>query len=47
MKTLRQSILKNAFEGKLVSLNYDADDELDKQEIAIAAEEKVPYKKSS
>jgi len=46
-ETLRQSILKKAFEGKLVSLNYDSDDELDKHEIAIAAEEKVSYKKSS
>lgn len=46
-ETLRQSILKKAFEGKLVSLNYDSDDELDKHEIGIAAEEAVPYNKSS
>ena len=46
-ETLRQSILKKAFEGKLVSLNYDSDDELDKHEMGIAAEEQVPYKKSS
>lgn len=46
-ETLRQSILKKAFEGKLVSLNYDSDDEVDKHEMGIAAEEHVPYKKSS
>jgi len=46
-ETLRQSILKKAFEGKLVRLNYDSDDEIDKHEIGIAAEELVPYKKSS
>ena len=47
MEALRQSILKKAFEGKLVSLNYDSDDEVDKHEMGIAAEEQVPYKKSS
>ena len=46
-ESLRQSILKKAFEGKLVSLNYDSDDEVDKHEMGIAAEEQVPYKKSS
>jgi type I restriction enzyme S subunit len=46
-ETLRQSILKQAFEGKLVSLNYDSDDEYDKHEILIAAEAPVSYKKSS
>ncbi len=47
VETLRQSILKKAFEGKLASLNYDSDDELDKHEIGIAAEEQVSYKNSS
>ena len=46
-ETLRQSILKKAFEGKLVCLNYDSDDVYDKHEILIAAEEQVSYKKSS
>ena len=47
LETLRQSILKKAFEGKLVSLNYDSDDEVDKHEMGIAAEEQFQYKKSS
>ena len=46
-ETLRQSILKKAFEGKLVSLNYDSDDKLDKHEMGLAAEKQVPYKTSS
>jgi hypothetical protein len=46
MEGLRQSILKKAFEGKLVSLNYDSDDEYDKHEIGIAAEPESKYKKS-
>jgi hypothetical protein len=44
-ETMWQCILKRAFEGKLVSLNYDSDDEADKHEFGIAAEEPVPYKK--
>jgi type I restriction enzyme, S subunit len=44
-ETLRQSILKKAFEGKLVSLNYDSDDEFDKHEMGIAAEPESKYKK--
>jgi len=46
-ETLRQSILKKAFEGKLVSLNYDSDDKLDIHEMAIAADSSVPYKGKS
>ena len=46
-ESLRQSILKKAFEGKLVSLNYDSDDEVDKHEMGIAAEEAASYKKRS
>lgn len=45
-ETLRQSILKKAFEGKLVSLNCDSDDELDKNEMGMAAEPSLKYKKS-
>jgi hypothetical protein len=46
-ETLRQSILKKAFEGKLVSLNYDSDEVLDKHEIGIAAESSFSYKVKS
>jgi hypothetical protein len=38
--------LIKAFEGKLISLNYDSDDKLDKHEIGIAGEEMDYYKKS-
>lgn len=46
-ESLRQSILKQAFEGKLVSLNHDSDDTFDGHEIGIAAEPSVGYKKTS
>ena len=46
-ETLRQSILKKAFEGKLVSRNYDSDDKFDKHEMGMAAEPHVIFKTKS
>jgi hypothetical protein len=42
-ETLRQSILKRAFEGKLVSRNNDSDAGIDNQEIGIAAESSMKF----
>lgn len=43
-EALRQSILKKAFEGKLVSLYSDSDEIPDKHEMGIAAEPSMKYK---
>jgi len=43
-ESLRQSILKKAFEGKLVSLNYDSEDLPETNESRIAAEPSARYK---
>lgn len=46
-EALRQSILKKAFEGKLVSLYSDSDEVPDKHEMGIAAEPPMKYKSNN